>query len=166
MVTPPFVLSSYETTSSEESSGDEKPKASAEEEDSSEVEVEVEVEKEKEAEPQPERKPEEGAEAREEDAEASAEGGAAGTAAEKDDERDLLDPDGSQALLEAAAEGWDGEVKCCLCSRVVLLAISLWLEGIAEQWKVKRESKKNFLISRTLKGRMKTHDGANVGHLN
>lgn len=159
------MLSSYETTSSEESSGDEKPKASAEEEDSSEVEVEV--EKEKEAEPQPERKPEEGAEAREEEeAEASAEGGAAGTAAEKDDERDLLDPDGSQELLEAAAEGWDGEVKCCLCSRVVLLAISLWLEGIAEQWKVKRESKKNFLISRKLKGRMKTHDGANVGHLN
>ncbi|XP_075901224.1 uncharacterized protein kank4 isoform X2 [Nelusetta ayraudi] len=90
----------YETTSSEESSGDEKPKASAEEEDSSEPEVE----KEKEAEPQPEQKPEEGAETQEKDAEASAEGGAAVTA-EKENERSLLDPDSSQELLEATAEG-------------------------------------------------------------
>lgn len=95
-----IVLSSYETTSSEESSGDEKPKAEAEEEDSSEPEVE----KEKEAEPQPEQKPEEGAEAQEKDAEASAEGGAAVTA-EKENERSLLDPDSSQELLEATAEG-------------------------------------------------------------
>lgn len=95
-----IVLSSYETTSSEESSGDEKAKAEAEEEDSSEAEVE----KEKEAEPQPELKPEEGAEAREKDAEASAEGGAAVTA-EKENERGLLDPDSSQELLEATAGG-------------------------------------------------------------
>lgn len=97
-----IVLSSYETTSSEESSGDEKPKAEVEEEDSSEAEVE----KEKEAEPQPEVKPEEGAEAQEKDASASAsaEGGAAVTA-EKDNERGLLDPDQSQELLEATAEG-------------------------------------------------------------
>lgn len=96
------VLCSYETTSSEESSGDEKPKAEAEEEDSSEPEVEK--EKEKEAEPQPEQKPEEESEGQQKDAEASAEGGAAVTA-EKHPERSLLDPDSSQELLEAAAEG-------------------------------------------------------------
>ncbi|KAG7242336.1 hypothetical protein INR49_024012 [Caranx melampygus] len=51
----------YETTSSEESSGDEKSKVGAEEEDSSEPEVE----KEKEKEPEPTEKPEEAAEIQE-----------------------------------------------------------------------------------------------------
>lgn len=94
---------SYETTSSEESSGDEKPKAEAEEEDSSEPEAE----KEKDTEAQPAEKPEEVAETQQKEAEVSAEGGAAAAAAEKDDERSLLDPEGSQELLEATAEGWE-----------------------------------------------------------
>ncbi|TKS74251.1 KN motif and ankyrin repeat domain-containing protein 4 [Collichthys lucidus] len=90
----------YETTSSEESSGDEKPKVELEEEDSSEPEVE----KEKETEPQPEEKPEEGEETKQKDAEVSDEAGAA-VAAEKESERGLLDPEGSQDLLEEQAEG-------------------------------------------------------------
>ncbi|XP_010729241.3 KN motif and ankyrin repeat domain-containing protein 4 [Larimichthys crocea] len=90
----------YETTSSEESSGDEKPKVELEEEDSSEPEVE----KEKETEPQPEEKPEEGAETKQKDAEVSVEAGAA-VAAEKESERGLLDPEDSQDLLEEQAEG-------------------------------------------------------------
>ncbi|KAM6939254.1 uncharacterized protein kank4 [Lycodopsis pacificus] len=93
----------YESTSSEESSGDEKSKVEVEkeeEEDSSEPEVE----KEKETEPQPADKPEEGAETQQKDAEVSTEGGGA-VAAEKEGERGLLDIEGSQQLLEEQAEG-------------------------------------------------------------
>ncbi|KAI3368559.1 hypothetical protein L3Q82_025566 [Scortum barcoo] len=89
----------YETTSSEESSGDEKSKVEVEEEDSSEPEVE----KEKEMEPQPAEKPEEGAEAQQAEAEVSAEGGGA-VAAEMEPVRGLLDPEDSQQLLEEQAE--------------------------------------------------------------
>ncbi|KAM9357783.1 uncharacterized protein kank4 [Symphorus nematophorus] len=91
----------YETTSSEESSGDEKPKVEAEEEEDS---SEPEVEKEKEPEPQPEEKPEEGAETQQKEAEVSA-GGEGAMAAEKEVERGLLDPESSQELLEELAEG-------------------------------------------------------------
>ncbi|XP_059196836.1 KN motif and ankyrin repeat domain-containing protein 4 [Centropristis striata] len=98
----------YESTSSEESSGDEKSKVEVEEEDSSEPEVEKEKEKEKETEtetqPQPAEKLEEGAETQEKEAEVAAEGGGA-TAAEKEGERGLLDPEGSQELLDELAEG-------------------------------------------------------------
>ncbi|XP_049443493.1 KN motif and ankyrin repeat domain-containing protein 4 [Epinephelus fuscoguttatus] len=90
----------YETTSSEESSGDEKSKVEVEEEDSSEPEVE----KEKKTEPQPAEKPEEGAESQQKDAEVATEGGGA-VAAEKESERGLLDPEGPQELLEEQAEG-------------------------------------------------------------
>ncbi|XP_062280487.1 titin homolog [Scomber scombrus] len=90
----------YETTSSEESSGDEKSKMEAEEEDSSEPEEE----KEKEKEPQHEEKPEEAAETQGKDAEVLPEGGGA-AAAEKESERGLLDPETSQELLEEQAEG-------------------------------------------------------------
>ncbi|KAM9385773.1 uncharacterized protein kank4 [Pholidichthys leucotaenia] len=86
----------YETTSSEESSGDEKSKVEVEEEDSSEPEVEKEKEKEKE--------PEAEAETQADDAKDSAEGGGAATE-EKEAERGLLDPDSSQELLEEQAEG-------------------------------------------------------------
>jgi len=98
-----FMSSSrYETTSSEESSGDEKTKVEAEEEDSSEPEVE----KEKEKEPQPPEKPEEAAEIPGKDAEVSkgAEGGGA-VAEEKEVEISLLDPESSQELQEEQAEG-------------------------------------------------------------
>ncbi|XP_070687884.1 KN motif and ankyrin repeat domains 1 [Pempheris klunzingeri] len=91
----------YETTSSEESSGDEKPKEEVEEDSS---EPGVEKEKETETEPQLAEKPEEGAETQQKDAEVSAEGGGA-VAAEREDERGLLDPEGSQELLEEQAEG-------------------------------------------------------------
>ncbi|XP_073332487.1 uncharacterized protein kank4 [Pagrus major] len=91
----------YETTSSEESSGDEKPKVEVEEEDSSEPEVE----KEKETEPQPEQKPEEAAETQQKDEEVSAEGEGGAAAVEKEVERGLLDPEISQELLEEQAEG-------------------------------------------------------------
>ncbi|KAM8745606.1 uncharacterized protein kank4 isoform 2-T6 [Acanthopagrus schlegelii] len=91
----------YETTSSEESSGDEKPKIEVEEEDSSEPEVE----KEKETEPQPEEKPEEAAESQQKDEKVSAEGEGGAAAAEKEVERGLLDPEISQELLEEQAEG-------------------------------------------------------------
>ncbi|XP_044055794.1 KN motif and ankyrin repeat domain-containing protein 1 isoform X2 [Siniperca chuatsi] len=90
----------YETTSSEESSGDEKSKVEVEEEDSSEPEVE----KEKEMEPQPAEKSEEGAETQQKDEEVSAEGGGP-VSPEKEGERGLLDPEGSQELLEEQAEG-------------------------------------------------------------
>ncbi|XP_075944458.1 uncharacterized protein kank4 isoform X2 [Anarhichas minor] len=91
----------YESTSSEESSGDEKSKVEKEEEEDS---SEPEVEKEKETEPQPADKPEEGAEMQQKDAEVSTEGGGA-VAAEKEGERGLLDIEGSQELLEEQAEG-------------------------------------------------------------
>lgn len=84
----------YETTSSEESSGDEKSKVEVEEEDSSEPEVEKE----------PEKEPEEGAEAQRKDAEVPTEGGGA-VAKEKETERGLLDPESSQELLEEQAGG-------------------------------------------------------------
>lgn len=87
----------YESTSSEESSGDEKSKVEVEEEDSSEPEVE----KEKETEPQPAEKPEEGAETQQKDEELRAEGGG-DVVVEKEAERGLLDPEGS---LEDHAEG-------------------------------------------------------------
>ncbi|CAJ1061068.1 LOW QUALITY PROTEIN: KN motif and ankyrin repeat domain-containing protein 4 [Xyrichtys novacula] len=93
----------YETTSSEESSGDEKLKVEVEEEDSSEPEVEKEKEKESETEPQQAEKPEEGSETQESGAEASAEGGGA-VAAEKEVERGLLDPVDSHDLLDDPAE--------------------------------------------------------------
>ncbi|KAL6108274.1 kank4 [Pungitius sinensis] len=103
----------YESTSSEESSGDEKSKV--------EVEVEKgssspEVEKEKETEPQPADKPEEGAVTQEKDAEVSPEAGGA-MAAEKDDGRGLLDVEGSQELPEEKAEGEkvdQGFIDACL----------------------------------------------------
>lgn len=92
----------YETTSSEESSGDEKSKVEMEEEDSSEPEVEKEKEEEKEKEK--EKETEEEAETQGKDAEASAEAGGA-VAEEKEAERGLLDPDSSHDLLEEQAEG-------------------------------------------------------------
>ncbi|XP_054861699.1 KN motif and ankyrin repeat domain-containing protein 4 [Amphiprion ocellaris] len=88
----------YETTSSEESSGDEKSKVEVEEEDSSEPEVEKEKEEEK------EKEIEEGAETQGKEAEASAEAGGA-VAEEKEVERGLLDPESSHDLLEEQAEG-------------------------------------------------------------
>ncbi|XP_008286387.1 KN motif and ankyrin repeat domain-containing protein 4 [Stegastes partitus] len=94
----------YETTSSEESSGDEKSKVEAEEEDSSEPEVEKEKEKEGEEEKEEEKEPEEGAETQEKDAEASAEVGGA-VAEEKEVERGLLDPEDIHDLLEEEAVG-------------------------------------------------------------
>lgn len=100
--------SSYETSSSEESSGDDKLKV--EEEDSSEPEEkekkeEKEKEKEKEKEPEPTEKPEEVVETLEKDAEASA--GAGGAVAEKRESmRGLLDPQDFQELLEEQMEGW------------------------------------------------------------
>ncbi|XP_030582404.1 KN motif and ankyrin repeat domain-containing protein 1 [Archocentrus centrarchus] len=100
----------YETTSSEESSGDEKSKVEVEEEDSSEPEAEKEKEKE------PEKEPEEGAEAQGKDAEVPAEGGGA-VAEEKEAERGLLDPESSQELLEEQAEGGKvdkGFIDACL----------------------------------------------------
>uniref|UniRef100_A0A8D3BG63 KN motif and ankyrin repeat domains 4 n=1 Tax=Scophthalmus maximus TaxID=52904 RepID=A0A8D3BG63_SCOMX len=96
----------YETTSSEESSGDEKSKVEPEEEDSSEPEVEKEKEKEKEpqaAAAAAEEKPEEAAEIQGKDAEVAAEGGAA-VAGEKEVQRGLLDPESSQELQEEQAE--------------------------------------------------------------
>lgn len=92
--------SSYETTSSEESSGDEKSKVEAEEEDSSEKESV----KEKEKESPPAEKPDKAAEIQGKDAELSAEGGGA-VAGEKEGERGLLDPESSQELQEEQA-GW------------------------------------------------------------
>ncbi|TDH08834.1 hypothetical protein EPR50_G00101620 [Perca flavescens] len=89
----------YESTSSEEGSGDEKSKVEMEEEDSSEPEVEKENEKE----PQPAEKPEEGADTQQKDAEKGAKEGGA-VAAEKEGERGLLDPEGSHELLEEQAE--------------------------------------------------------------
>lgn len=96
-------LVSYESTSSEESSGEEKPKAAAEDEDSSEAEEETD----KKAESQPVEKPEKGAESQQKDVEVpAAEGGA--SAAEQQGDRGLLDPGGSPELLEEQAEGWGG----------------------------------------------------------
>ncbi|XP_041862965.1 KN motif and ankyrin repeat domain-containing protein 4 isoform X2 [Melanotaenia boesemani] len=96
----------YETTSSEESSGDEKSKVEMGEEDSSEQEVEKENDEE----------PKEAMEAQGADAEAKAEGGGT-AAAEKEVERSLLDPEGSQDLLEEQAEGGKvdkGFIDACL----------------------------------------------------
>lgn len=93
----------YESTSSEESSGEEKPKAEVEEENSSEPEEETE----KKTECQPEEKPVEEAEAQQKDVDVpAAEGGASG--AEQQSERGLMDPDVSSELLEDQAEGWGG----------------------------------------------------------
>ncbi|XP_074524098.1 uncharacterized protein kank4 [Halichoeres trimaculatus] len=94
----------YETTSSEESSGDEKSKVEVEEEeDSSEPEVEKEEQETEKVE-----KPEEEAATQQTGAEAPAEGegaaAAAAAAALKEEERGLLDPDGSQELLDDPAE--------------------------------------------------------------
>ncbi|XP_068175776.1 KN motif and ankyrin repeat domain-containing protein 1 isoform X2 [Antennarius striatus] len=100
----------YETTSSEESSGDEKPKVEEEEEDSSEPEVE----KEKVMEPELEKKSEEGAEPQSKDTEVSAEGGGGGAgavASEAGVERGLLDQEGIQDLLEEELEGEKVEQK-------------------------------------------------------
>ncbi|XP_032381745.1 KN motif and ankyrin repeat domain-containing protein 4 isoform X2 [Etheostoma spectabile] len=99
----------YESTSSEEGSGDEKLKVELEEEDSSEPEVEKEIE----SEPQPAEKPEEEAETQQKDAEKGAEEGGA-VAAEMEGERGLLDPEG---LLEEQAEGEkvnQGFIDACL----------------------------------------------------
>ncbi|KAK5930528.1 hypothetical protein CgunFtcFv8_026755 [Champsocephalus gunnari] len=90
----------YESTSSEESSGDEKSKVEVEKQDSSEPEVE----KEKETEPQTEEKPEEGAETQQQETEVAPEGGGA-VAAEKEAEKGLLDPEGSEELLGEQEEG-------------------------------------------------------------
>lgn len=90
----------YESTSSEESSGEEKPKAEVEEENSSEPE-----ETEKKTESQPVEEPVEEAEVQQKDADVpAAEGGAAG--AEQQSERGLMDPEVSSELLEDQAEGW------------------------------------------------------------
>nr|XP_046247118.1 KN motif and ankyrin repeat domain-containing protein 2 isoform X2 [Scatophagus argus] len=97
----------YETTSSEESSGDEKPKVNEEEEDSSEPEVE----KEKETEPQPEEEPKEGAETQQKDAEVSGEGA---VAAEKEAERGLLDPEDHLELLEEGEKVDKRFIDACL----------------------------------------------------
>ncbi|KAM9762965.1 uncharacterized protein kank4 isoform 1-T6 [Menidia menidia] len=97
----------YETTSSEESSGDEKSKVEVEEEDSSEPEVEKEKDKE------PEKTEEQ---SQTTDAEASAEVGGAAVA-EKDVERGLLDPEESQEFLDEQAEGGKvdkGFIDACL----------------------------------------------------
>ncbi|CAG11576.1 unnamed protein product, partial [Tetraodon nigroviridis] len=90
----------YESTSSEESSGEDKPKAAVEDEDSSGAEEE----KKRKAEPQPAEKPEKEAEAqqKEEDVPAAEEGA---SAAEQRSDRGLLDPEGSSELLEEQAEG-------------------------------------------------------------
>ncbi|XP_068445741.1 KN motif and ankyrin repeat domain-containing protein 1 [Clinocottus analis] len=104
----------YESTSSEESSGDEKSKVEVEEEE--EDSSEPEVEKKKETEPQPADKSEEGAETQQKDAEVSTEGAGA-VAAEKEADRGLLDLDSSQELLEEQAEGEkvnQGFVDACL----------------------------------------------------
>ncbi|XP_019953823.2 KN motif and ankyrin repeat domain-containing protein 1 [Paralichthys olivaceus] len=102
----------YETTSSEESSGDEKSKVEVEveeEEDSSEPEVEKEKEKEKEKknekekEPETAEKPGEVAETQGKEAEVQAEGGGA-VAGEEQSERGLMDPQSSQELQEELAE--------------------------------------------------------------
>ncbi|KAK5906948.1 hypothetical protein CesoFtcFv8_004848 [Champsocephalus esox] len=90
----------YESTSSEESSGDEKSKVEVEKQDSSEPEVE----KEKETEPETEEKPEEGAETQQQETEVAPEGGGA-VAAEKEAEKGLLDPEGSEELLGEQEEG-------------------------------------------------------------
>ncbi|XP_026179065.1 KN motif and ankyrin repeat domain-containing protein 4 [Mastacembelus armatus] len=107
----------YETTSSEESSGDEKSKVEAEEEeDSSEPEVEKEKEEE---EPQSAKKPEETVKSQEKDAEVSAEGGDPMTK-EKEVERDLLDLETTPELLEEQAEGEPvdkGFIEACLYVR-------------------------------------------------
>nr|XP_040039979.1 KN motif and ankyrin repeat domain-containing protein 2 isoform X2 [Gasterosteus aculeatus aculeatus] len=103
----------YESTSSEESSGDEKSKVEVEEEKGSSS---PEVEKEKATEPEPADKPEEGAVTQEKDAEVSTEGGGA-VAAETEGERGLLDIEGSQELPEEKAEGEkvnQGFIDACL----------------------------------------------------
>ncbi|XP_054459019.1 KN motif and ankyrin repeat domain-containing protein 3 [Anoplopoma fimbria] len=105
----------YESTSSEESSGDEKSKVEVEEEEE-EDSSEPEEKKEKETEPQPADKPEEVAETQQKDAEVSTEGGGA-VAAAKEGERGLLDIEGSQELLEEQAEGGkvdQGFIDACL----------------------------------------------------
>ncbi|XP_011613416.2 KN motif and ankyrin repeat domain-containing protein 4 [Takifugu rubripes] len=90
----------YESTSSEESSGEEKPKAEVEEENSSEPEEETE----KKTESEPAEKPVEEAEAQQKDVDVpAAEGGASG--AEQQSERGLMDPEVSSELLEDQAEG-------------------------------------------------------------
>ena len=137
-----LVSSSYETTSSEESSGDEKPKIEVEEEDSSEPEVE----KEKEMEPQPEEKPEEAAESRQKDEEVSAEGEGGAAAAEKEVERGLLDPEISQELLEEQAEGWDRQ-KSFTCSCVLGIAWNaLLLADSGEHTRQAKEKKKRLRL--------------------
>lgn len=100
----------YETTSSEESSGDEKSKIEVEEEDSSEPEVE------KEPEPAAE-KPEEAPETQEEDTEAPAEvaGATSAEAVEKECELGLLDIAPHQELLEEDGEKVDKQfIDACL----------------------------------------------------
>nr|XP_057928397.1 KN motif and ankyrin repeat domain-containing protein 4 isoform X2 [Doryrhamphus excisus] len=88
----------YESTSSDESSVDEKAKVDVDKGDSSEAEEE------KDKEPKSAEKPEEGADAQEKDAEIlHSEGGA--VAAEKESEKDLLDRESSQELLEEASSG-------------------------------------------------------------
>ncbi|XP_077389707.1 uncharacterized protein kank4 isoform X2 [Festucalex cinctus] len=84
----------YESTSSDESSGDEKAK----------MDVEGEAEEEKDKEPTSAEKPEEAADAQGKDAEiVHDEEGA--VAAQKESAKDLLDPDSSQDLLGEEAEG-------------------------------------------------------------
>lgn len=92
-------LVSYESTSSEESSGEDKLKAAIEDEDSSEPE-----ETDKKTESQPVEKPEKGAEAQQKDVDIpGAEEGA--SAAEQPSDRGLLDPEGSSEILEEQTEG-------------------------------------------------------------
>nr|XP_043899776.1 KN motif and ankyrin repeat domain-containing protein 4 isoform X2 [Solea senegalensis] len=103
----------YESTSSEESSGDEKPKFEVEEEDSSEPEVEKEKE-EKEKEPQPAEKPEEAAEIQEKDAKVSAEGEGAVAEVKKEVERGLMDPESSQEEQAEQEKVDKGFIDACI----------------------------------------------------
>lgn len=89
---------SYETTSSEESSGDEKSKVDAEEEEEK-FEPDVGMEKDKES--------EETAEIQGAEAEALSEGGEAARE-EKEVEKGLLDLEGGHELLGEQYEGWGG----------------------------------------------------------
>lgn len=91
-------LVSYESTSSEESSGEDKPKAAVEDEDSSEPAEETD----KKTECQPVEKPEKGAEAQQKD-------GGIPAAAEQQSDTGLLDPEGSSELLEERTQGWGAQ---------------------------------------------------------
>ncbi|KAF7656705.1 hypothetical protein LDENG_00037310 [Lucifuga dentata] len=97
----------YETTSSEESSGDEKVRGETEEADSSEPEEE------KEEQTPAAEKPEEGAETQGRDTEALPEGGGA-VAVETEGEGGLLDLEGSQEVQDEGEQVDKGFIDACL----------------------------------------------------